>query len=75
MFARIFVELAKSDGGKTEEMMIDVAHLKAHRTAASQLKKGLFPGISDAPKGGLNNKLYAIADANERSLKFLMTPG
>ena len=49
VFGRIFVELAKG-GGATEELMIDATHLKAHRTAASLLKKGLFPGISDAPK-------------------------
>ena len=51
VFGRIFVELAK-DGGESEEIMIDATHLKAHRTAASLLKKGLFPGISDAPKAG-----------------------
>jgi putative transposase len=64
VFGRIFVELAKG-GGDTEEIMIDVepgvrqwsenhwrGHLKAHRTAASLLKKGLFPGSSDARKAG-----------------------
>jgi putative transposase len=25
-------------------------HLKAHRTAASRLKKGMYPDVSDAPK-------------------------
>ena len=48
-FGRIFVELARS-GGETEQLMIDATHLKAHRTAASLLKKGLFSGISDAPR-------------------------
>jgi putative transposase len=51
VFGRIFVELAKG-GGDTAELMIDATHLKAHRTAASLLKKGLFPGISDAPRAG-----------------------
>ena len=64
VFGRIFVELAKG-GGDTEEIMIDVepvvrhwsenrwrGHLKAHRTAASLLKKGLFPGTSGASKAG-----------------------
>lgn len=32
--------------------MIDATHLMAHRTAASRLKKELFPDISDAPKVG-----------------------
>ena len=31
-------------------LMIDATHLKAHRTAASLLKKGLFPDVSGAPK-------------------------
>ena len=51
VFGRIFVELAKG-GGDTEEIMIDATHLKAHRTAASLLKKGLFPGLSGAQKAG-----------------------
>jgi putative transposase len=29
-----------------ERVMIDATHLKAHRTAASLLKKGLFPDVS-----------------------------
>jgi putative transposase len=62
VFGRIFVELARG-GGDPEELVIDVepavrhrfksrwrGHLKAHRTAASMLKKELFPGISDAQK-------------------------
>lgn len=49
VFRRIFGKLAKG-GGETAEMMIDATHLKAHRTAASLLEKGLFPGLSDAPK-------------------------
>ena len=64
VFGRIFVELAKG-GGDTEEIMIDVepvvrqrsgnrwrGHLKAHRTAASLLKKGIFPDLSDAQRAG-----------------------
>ena len=39
VFRRIFVELAKG-GGASDEMMIDATHLKAHRTAASLLKRG-----------------------------------
>ena len=40
IFARMFVELAKP-GDKTDTVMIDSTHLKAHRTAASlRLKKG-----------------------------------
>ena len=49
MFNRIFAELA-AKGGRSERLMIDATHLKAHRTAASLLKKGLFPDVSGAPK-------------------------
>ena len=45
IFNRIFATLA----GASEAMdtvMIDATHLKAHRTAASLLKKGLFPAAS-----------------------------
>ena len=49
VFNRIFAELA-GRGPKPERLMIDATHLKAHRTAASLLKKGLFPDVSGAPK-------------------------
>jgi putative transposase len=49
VFNKIFAELS-AKGGKPERIMIDATHLKAHRTAASLLKKGLFPDVSDARK-------------------------
>jgi transposase len=48
-FNKIFAALA-AKGDKPDQLMIDATHLKAHRTAASLLKKGLFPDLSDAPK-------------------------
>jgi putative transposase len=45
VFNKIFAELARK-GAKPERIMIDATHLKAHRTAASLLKKGLFPHVS-----------------------------
>jgi putative transposase len=48
-FNRIFVELA-GKAGEPDRIMIDATHLKAHRTAASLLKGGLFPDVSGAPK-------------------------
>ena len=47
VFNRIFAELS-AKGGKPDRLMIDATHLKAHRTAASLLKKGLFPDVSGA---------------------------
>jgi putative transposase len=49
VFNRIFAGLA-AKGGKSDQLMIDATHLKAHRTAASLLKKGLFPDVSAGPK-------------------------
>ena len=49
VFNNIFAALARK-GGKPERIMIDATHLKAHRTAASLLKKSLFPDVSGAPK-------------------------
>lgn len=49
VFDRIFAALA-GEGPKPERIMIDAPHLKAHRTAASLLKKGLFPAVSGARK-------------------------
>ena len=49
VFNKIFARLA-AKGGKPDQLMIDATHLKAHRTAASLLKKGLYPDVSDAPK-------------------------
>jgi putative transposase len=44
VFNRIFAELA-AKAGAPDQVMIDATHLKAHRTAASLLKKGLFPDV------------------------------
>ena len=49
VFNRIFAELA-AKGGKPDTLMIDATHLKAPRTAASLLKKGLFPDVSAGPR-------------------------
>ena len=49
VFNKIFAELARW-GGKPRRIMIDATHLKAHRTAASLLRKGLFPDVSSARK-------------------------
>ena len=49
VFDKIFAALT-AKGGKPNQLMIDATHLKAHRTAASLLKKGLFPVVSGEPK-------------------------
>jgi transposase len=49
VFDRVFAALA-GQGPKPERIMIDSTHLKAHRTAASLLKKGFFPVASGARK-------------------------
>jgi putative transposase len=44
VFNKIFAGLA-TKAGEPDQLMIDATHLKAHRTAASLLKKGLFPDV------------------------------
>ena len=51
VFDRIFAALA-GEGGPPGRLMIDSTHLKAHRTAASLLQRGLFPAASAAPRAG-----------------------
>ena len=48
VFTRIFATLA-AKGGAPARLMIDATHLKAHRTAASLLQKGVLD-ISAAPR-------------------------
>lgn len=49
IFASIFQELAQP-GAQGDRVMMDSIFLKAHRTAASLLKKGIVLGRSDARK-------------------------
>ena len=49
VFNRIFEALA-AESRATGTVMIDSSHLKAHRTAASLLKKGFFTAASGAPE-------------------------
>jgi putative transposase len=49
VFNRIFAALS-ARVGPPDQLMIDATHLKAHRTAASLLKKGMFPAVSGERK-------------------------
>ena len=49
VFNKIFSELAGMED-IPEQLQIDATHLKAHRTAASLQKKGMFPDVSVRPK-------------------------
>ncbi len=51
VFDRIFVSLA-GEGPKAQRIMIDSTHLKAHRTAASLLKKENFPVVLAERRAG-----------------------
>lgn len=44
VFNQIFTELV-AQSGVPDQLQIDATHLKAHRTAASLLKKGMFPAL------------------------------
>lgn len=55
--------------------MIDATHLKAHRTAASLLKKGMFPRCIGRTKGGLNANQHAVCDDRARPRVMLLREG
>ncbi|WP_408870962.1 IS5 family transposase [Acetobacter fabarum] len=74
IFDRIFVALTEQ-AGRSKRLMIDATHLKAHRTSASLLKKGLFPANIGRTKGGLNSKLHAVCDDQGRPVRLHLTAG
>ena len=49
VFERIFAALV-AEAGEPDRLMIDATHLKAHRTAASLLKKGVLRAVSGEPR-------------------------
>ena len=49
VFDQIFTALVE-EHGPPDRLMIDATHLKAHRTACSLLKGGMFPALSGALK-------------------------
>ena len=49
VFDRFFTALV-AENDPPKRLMIDAIHLKAHRTACSLLKWGLFPALSAAPR-------------------------
>ncbi len=51
VFDKIFTALVE-ESGPPERLMIDATHLKAHRTACSLLKGGMFPALSGAQRAG-----------------------
>ncbi|WP_146806837.1 IS5 family transposase [Acetobacter cibinongensis] len=74
VFDRIFVGLTEQ-AGRSKRLMIDATHLKAHRTAASLLKKGFSPRHIGRTKGGLNSKLHAICDGQGRPVRLHLAAG
>jgi len=51
VFDNIFTALVAKNG-PPDRLMIDATHLKAHRTACSLLKGGMFPTLLAAPRVG-----------------------
>ena len=74
VFNQIFAMLAGKSQA-TGVVMIDATYLKAHRTAASLLKKGALSRRIGRTKGGLNTKLHAVCDGDGRPLALLLSEG
>jgi transposase len=73
VFSKIFAPLA-SKGPRPERLMIDATHLKAHRTAASLLNKGLFPTYR-AHQGRLELQASCGLRPEGRPLVMLLSEG
>lgn len=74
VFDRIFAALA-GQGPKPQRIMSDATHLKAHRTAASLLKQGMFPVSLGRTKGGLNSKLHIVCNQDGKTICLLLSEG
>ncbi len=89
VFNKIFAALAHKSR-KPEPVMIDATHLKAHRTAASLLKEGLFPDVSGArravkpatkvcvfqcPNGAFERSLWPFGLPPRRRVILVVVPG
>jgi transposase len=74
VFDCIFAALA-GEGSKPERILINTTHLKAHRTAASLLKKGAVPRRIGWTKRGLNSTLHAVCDGEGKPLILLLSEG
>ncbi len=74
VFDCIFAALA-GEGSKPERILINTTHLKAHRTAASLLKKGAVPRRIGRTKRGLNSTLHAVGDGEGKPLILLLSEG
>ena len=51
VFDKIFTTLV-AENSPPDRLMIDATHLKAHRTACSMLKGGMFPALSGGQRAG-----------------------
>jgi transposase len=69
IFDRIFANLS-AENGPPDRVMIDSTHLKAHRTAASLLKRGIHPVSSAARKAGCTPSCTRFAMALAGQLSF-----
>lgn len=74
VFNRIFAALA-AGSDTSDRLMIDATHIKAHRTAASLLKKGALSRCIGRSRGGLTTKLHAGCDSSGRPVRLVLTKG
>jgi len=76
VFFRLMKGLAAASA-TPKTIIMNATYLKAHRTASSLRvkKKGGFGRLISGTKKGMNTKLHAVANAQNRPLSFFMTAG
>lgn len=70
MFNKIFEGLS-AKGAKPDQLKIDAKASRGAPGGGQSLRRGLFPKVSVAPKGGPNSKLHAGCDGHGRPLMLL----
>jgi transposase len=65
VFTRLMKRLVAGNA-EPKNVMIDATYLKAHRTASNQGWRGSLCCLIERSKGGMNTKLHAVIDADDR---------
>ncbi|MEO9229494.1 MAG: hypothetical protein ABI216_11180, partial [Devosia sp.] len=74
VFIRMFFSELPPRSGKSDRLMINATHIKAHRTAASLLKKGFTP-MYRRSRGDLTSKLQVVCDGKPHRYRTIPMEG
>lgn len=73
IWQRLFAKIAAA-GPIPDELMLDVTHLKAHRSASGG-KGGAWSQAIGRSRGGFTSKIQCLANGRGRPIAVALTPG